>query len=790
MNRVVIPLEYLITDSENLSSRNYLQAYLPNVSVRKNSGLRENSLTCKAEAKRLTTSCVNGGSGINANKGDVIFEETGFVCLRNVASESPDILMLCVGIFREGFTQHQPAPPVISIAKNWTASHLYTMVTKDDEYCAYLIISPESRTMVLEAVELLDENDFALSVAMDLAARINLLKHLPPTKTWVNDGAMYLSVGVPTVCICNGAASITGHYFNGCPSPWNGIVGNGVNVARVFLDHQSLSTDADLSVSLNLTILMKPHREKASSRIVDRRQYPIIDGRTWMGSNSILVNKLSPCPDFIDAYFGCLKAKLLSIPVLPLDLLIIIEVTVMYLIQNREYRDGIDNLLGMEKEYVILLAAGASRIENQDSIDAVITKWATVIVWLYCSDKVAESSWYGDVILDAGCQNIAPNLVSVQPPSTIVHPSETRQDLTWKGLSAATDLLVRAKEGRTTALMTAEIEACKDDRPRRYLFIRKSRKSRCGCCQYNIENKGQRVLNEPSQISLEGTSEKFGSEDLLIDIHDGYDEVEYSKVDVNRSPSLHSTDQDPRGSSTTSLIPCSDQGCGLRAESSNAGCPRGLKPVSSDDNGDEPAVDVHSNTESLHHDLRSMREAEGFHRGTYKQENSETVCLEASVFKALFHFIYWDPLPSIEEFFYFERLSTAQQIAIIAVRHQTPPAAEESCANRMTLLDWHPSSDHRRPKASASTLSNIKISWQNGGYFGSVNHAKNAFDTSPLYSNPELRKMMQNPRISLLANFTSEDKSINNNEQRGAYMFKENGPKKSDMEIPEIRENS
>ncbi|RVW90506.1 hypothetical protein CK203_031051 [Vitis vinifera] len=26
-------------------------------------------------------------------------------------------------------------------------------------------------------------------------------------------------------------------------------------------------------------------------------------------------------------------------------------------------------------------------------------------------------------------------------------------------------------------------------------------------------------------------------------------------------------------------------------------------------------------------------------------------------FKALFHFIYWDPLPSIEEFFYFERLS-------------------------------------------------------------------------------------------------------------------------------------
>ncbi|KAL6323426.1 hypothetical protein AAG906_038995 [Vitis piasezkii] len=28
----------------------------------------------------------------------------------------------------------------------------------------------------------------------------------------------------------------------------------------------------------------------------------------------------------------------------------------------------------MEKEYVILLAAGASRIENQDSIDAVIVR--------------------------------------------------------------------------------------------------------------------------------------------------------------------------------------------------------------------------------------------------------------------------------------------------------------------------------------------------------------------------------------------------------------------------------
>ena len=130
----------------------------------------------------------------------------------------------------------------------------------------------------------------------------------------------------------------------------------------------------------NLTIPEKPHREKASSRIVDRRQYPMyysphfIDRDTkfqsisricgdsrllgkqqlmeehgwvqtvfWWTSwvpicaehfnylSEILNNGFTsndkvllvhiPGPDFIDAYFGCLKAKLLSIPVLPLDLL-------------------------------------------------------------------------------------------------------------------------------------------------------------------------------------------------------------------------------------------------------------------------------------------------------------------------------------------------------------------------------------------------------------------------------------------------------------------------------------
>lgn len=45
--------------------------------------------------------------------------------------------------------------------------------------------------------------------------------------------------------------------FNGCPSSWNGIVCNGVNVAGVVLDHQGLSADVDLSVFSNLTMLVK-----------------------------------------------------------------------------------------------------------------------------------------------------------------------------------------------------------------------------------------------------------------------------------------------------------------------------------------------------------------------------------------------------------------------------------------------------------------------------------------------------------------------------------------------------
>ncbi|XP_039023429.1 LRR receptor-like serine/threonine-protein kinase GHR1 [Hibiscus syriacus] len=45
--------------------------------------------------------------------------------------------------------------------------------------------------------------------------------------------------------------------FNGCPSSWNGIVCNGGNVAGVILDNLGLSVNADLSVFLNLTKLVK-----------------------------------------------------------------------------------------------------------------------------------------------------------------------------------------------------------------------------------------------------------------------------------------------------------------------------------------------------------------------------------------------------------------------------------------------------------------------------------------------------------------------------------------------------
>ena len=55
--------------------------------------------------------------------------------------------------------------------------------------------------------------------------------------------------------------------------------------------------------------------------------------------------------------------------------------------------------------------------------------------------------------------------------------------------------------------------------------------------------------------------------------------------------------------------------------------------------------------------FKNMRKAGGFHRGTYKQEDSEAVHLEAPVFEALLHFICWDSLPNIEESFYIEGLS-------------------------------------------------------------------------------------------------------------------------------------
>ncbi|KAG8083749.1 hypothetical protein GUJ93_ZPchr0016g2605 [Zizania palustris] len=45
--------------------------------------------------------------------------------------------------------------------------------------------------------------------------------------------------------------------FNGCPASWNGIVCNGANVAGVVLDGHGISGAADLSVFVNLTMLVK-----------------------------------------------------------------------------------------------------------------------------------------------------------------------------------------------------------------------------------------------------------------------------------------------------------------------------------------------------------------------------------------------------------------------------------------------------------------------------------------------------------------------------------------------------
>ncbi|XP_044495326.1 LRR receptor-like serine/threonine-protein kinase GHR1 [Mangifera indica] len=45
--------------------------------------------------------------------------------------------------------------------------------------------------------------------------------------------------------------------FNGCPSSWNGVICNGGNVAGVVLDDLGLSAVADLSVFVNLTMLVK-----------------------------------------------------------------------------------------------------------------------------------------------------------------------------------------------------------------------------------------------------------------------------------------------------------------------------------------------------------------------------------------------------------------------------------------------------------------------------------------------------------------------------------------------------
>nr|CAN73417.1 hypothetical protein VITISV_017053 [Vitis vinifera] len=111
-----------------------------------------------------------------------------------IVKQSNFELMCCSGHGKNGalcILQQSIRPEMITevelsgCERIWTVYHKNTrghnadstkMVTKDDEYCAYLIISPESRTMVLETVELLGENDFALSVAMDLVASVSAIE--------------------------------------------------------------------------------------------------------------------------------------------------------------------------------------------------------------------------------------------------------------------------------------------------------------------------------------------------------------------------------------------------------------------------------------------------------------------------------------------------------------------------------------------------------------------------------------------------------------------------------------
>ena len=92
-----------------------------------------------------------------------------------IVKQSNFELMCCSGHGKNGtlcILQQSIRPEMITevelpgCERIWTVYHKNTrghnadstkMVTKDDEYCAYLIISPESRTMVLETVELLGD---------------------------------------------------------------------------------------------------------------------------------------------------------------------------------------------------------------------------------------------------------------------------------------------------------------------------------------------------------------------------------------------------------------------------------------------------------------------------------------------------------------------------------------------------------------------------------------------------------------------------------------------------------
>ena len=68
--------------------------------------------------------------------------------------------------------------------------------------------------------------------------------------------------------------------------------------------------------------------------------------------------------------------------------------------------------------------------------------WAAIIIWLYSNVKVAEFSWYEDVILDTCCQNIASSDEIWDP----IVKHKVFKGISWACLEAR----LRARQGQNT----------------------------------------------------------------------------------------------------------------------------------------------------------------------------------------------------------------------------------------------------------------------------------------------------------------------------------------------------